>query len=117
MTTSTTVKKGELFVKEVVARIKGDGAEALGAKIARKAINSVEGQLAALKAKQVDLECTMEDAEDALKTAKFPTEMITNSNNYINAIKVAHLNLEEAKTNLEDVKTSISFFEDLLNEF
>ena len=114
---TTTVVKGQLFVKEVVARLKGDNAEALGAKIARKAISSVEGQLAALKAKQVDLEDTLEDAEEALKVAKFPIEMITDNQNYILNIRKKFNNLEEAKADLADVKESIKFFEDLLNEF
>lgn len=114
---STTATKGALFVKEVIARLKGDNAEALGAKIARKAISSVEGQLAALKAKQVDLEDTVEDAQEALKVAKFPTEMIINNQCYINDIRVKFDDLETAKNNLKDVVESIAFFEGLLNEF
>ena len=114
---NSTVTKGTLFVKEVIARLKGDNAEALGAKIARKAISSVEGQLAALKARQVDLEDQVEDAEEALKVAKFPIEMITDNQGYVSNIRRKLDALEEAKTNLADVKESIKFFEGLLNEF
>lgn len=114
---SNEVKKGTLFIKEVAARIKGDDAEAQAAKISRKALSAVEGQIAALKAKEVDLENSLEDAVDALNNAKFPIVVFTNNQNYINNIKTAQNNFDTAKEELESVRESITYFNSLLDSF
>ena len=56
------------FIKEVTARLKGDEAGVIAAKVERKALSAINGQLAALKAKLVDDETAVEDAEEALET-------------------------------------------------
>lgn len=117
MSMSTEIKKGKLFVAQVVARLKGDDAEVLAAKIARKALSAVDAQLAALRAKEVDLEGALEDANERLTEAKFPTTMITDNSSYIRGIQAAQESKDQAETNLEDVKTSIKYFEALLKEF
>lgn len=114
---SNEVKKGQLFIKEVVSRLKGDDSEALASKIARKALSAVEGQLAALKAKQVDLENSLEDAQEALNNAKYPTEIFTSNQNYIENIKRAQERYDAAFDELESCKDSINYFNDLLNSF
>lgn len=114
---STTMKKGELFVKQVLAKIKGDDSEVLAAKISRKAISAVEGQLAALKAQEVDAENTVEEGQELLNNAMYPTTMITDNQSYIKNIKNAQDALVEAEAKLEDIKTSISYFENILVGF
>lgn len=113
----STSKKGQLFVKEVVARIKGDDAEALANKIARKALSAVESQIAALNARQVDLENTVEDNQDKLKEAKFPTTMFSENASYIHTIKRAQDQLDASVADLEDVKESLKYFNELLKSF
>lgn len=114
---SNAIKKGGTFIKEVMGRLKGDDAQVLAAKIARKGISAVEGQLAALKAKEVDLEGTVEDGVEALFNAKYPTEMITDNGNYIKRIQNAQQALDTAKDQLADVQDSIKYFEELLAGF
>lgn len=111
------MKKGKLFIREVIARLKGDDAEVLASKIARKALVALESQIAALRSKEVDLESAVEDKQEALANAKFPTEQITNSQVYVQGISNAQNRLDSAKQDLEDVKESIKYFEGLLNEF
>ena len=117
MRMSTEVKKGKLFIAQVVAKLKGDNNEELAIKISRKALSAVDSQLAALRAKEVDLEGTLEDATDALNEAKFPTTMITDNQAYIRGIQNAEKAKVEAEDNLNDVKESIKYFEGLLASF
>ena len=111
------VKKGVLFVKEVVARIKGDDAEVLGAKIARKAISAIEGQIAALQAKLVDAEDAVETATEQLKDAMYPSVMITDNKAYCDAIVRAQDNLQAKQTLLESVQHSIEVFRGIWDKF
>lgn len=111
------IKKGTHFVAEVVARLKGDDAKAVAEKNARKAMSAVEGQLAALKAKEVDLENTVEDAQENLGNAKFPTVMIDNNQAYIRNIQKAQETFDQAEQELADVKRSIEYFNELLKSF
>lgn len=117
MTVETTIKKGASFAKQVLAKLKGDDAAALSEKIARKAISAVEGQLAALRAKEVDLENNVEDANEALESAKYPTTVFTNNQRYIENIQYAQKACDSAQEDLDAVKESISYFETLLASF
>ena len=111
------MKKGEALVKEITARLKGDNDGALAAKIVRKAISAVESQIAALKAREVDLEGLLEDAKEAYKISRAPLEMITDNQSYIREIKKAKEAEEKAVEELQDVVDSIKYFEELLNNF
>jgi hypothetical protein len=113
----TNLKKGELFVKEVIARIKGDDAEAKASKIARRAISAIDVQVATLKGRIVEAEVDVENKEEVFKTALYPTEVFTNNQIYCNNIASANQQLEEAKETLENLKNSIKFFEDVLAKF
>ena len=114
---TTTMKKGELFVKEVINRIKGDDKEALANKIARKALSAIEGQIAALRAKEVDDENALEDAQEAFDNAVYPTELFTDNKAYCAQIASKKEKLNAAKDNLEQTKDSIAFFESQLAKF
>lgn len=111
------VVKGKLFLKEVVARLKGDDAEAKGAKIARKAVGAVEAQIASLKYKKVDLDGKVEEAEEALNNAKFPTDFPSKAEYYIENILEAQKALDQAKENVEANVAASKFFTDLLDTF
>lgn len=111
-----TGKKVTSFVKEVVARITGDGAEATAQKVGRKAMSALESQVAALKAQLVDDETRVEDAEEALNVAIYPTEMFRDNRAYCANIARAQANLDEAVERKTATEESIVFFKTLLKE-
>jgi hypothetical protein len=112
---TTTVKTG-LFVKEILARLTGENTDAQAAKIARKSISAIEGQVAALKGKVIDDENKVEDAEEALKAAIYPTSLPSDSSSYTRTIVNAKSSVDAAKEVLDATKASISYFEGLLTE-
>ena len=93
------------FIKEVTARLKGDEAGVVAAKVERKAQSAINGQLAALRAKLVDDETAVEDAEEAFNTAVFPTNVFTDNRDYVTQIQSANTRLEEAKDQLEATRS------------
>lgn len=117
MSKSQTVVALSSFAKEVVARIAGDGNEALAQKISRKASSAIKGQLASLEAKLVDAEANLDDAIEDYATAKFPTKMITNNTNYCQQVIDAQYLVDERTEDVEDIKNSLKMFSDLSKGF
>lgn len=111
-----TGKKVSSFVKEVVARLSGDNDEATAQKVARKAMSALEGQVAALKSRLIDDEQAVEDAEEALNNAIYPTAVFSDAKQYCKKIADAQAALENAKEELEATKDSIAFFQKLLKD-
>jgi hypothetical protein len=67
------------YMKEALAIIKGDTAEAIAAKNERKGKSAFESQIAALRAKLVDDESAIEEAEEKLKEAYYPSSIISDA--------------------------------------
>lgn len=111
-----TGKKMSSFVKEVVARLSGDNDEAVAQKVARKAMSALEGQVAALRSTIVDHEQALEDAEEALGNAIYPTAVFSDSKAYCAGIAEAQSRVDDAREALETTKESIEFFSKLLKE-
>jgi len=111
-----TGKKMSSFVKEVVARLSGDNDEAVAQKVARKAMSALEGQVAALRSTIVDHEQALEDAEEALGNAIYPTAVFSDSKAYCAGIAKAQAKVDDARETLETTKESIEFFSKLLKE-
>lgn len=105
------------YMKEILARLKSDDAAVIAAKNERKSNSALKGQIAALEAKKVDDESAVEDAEEALKVAKFPTSVITDNSSYIRNIKQAEENLASKKETLTSTTESIAYFNAILEEF
>jgi len=105
------------FAKEVLSKLKGDEKGVIAAKNERKANSALNGQLAALKAKQVDDESSLEDAQEGLKNAKYPTSLITDNKYYVDDIKSAQMRVDSVQQTLDDTKASIEFYEKLLVEY
>lgn len=116
-TVKTELKRGKLFAGQVLGFLKGDGNEELANKIARKALSAIDGQVAALNAREIDAENSLEEAEDALEKAIYPSVMITNNESYCQNIVYYQQRVDEAKANLEQIKDSKKFFEGLLEKF
>lgn len=110
------MSKVNLFIREVTALLKGDDAQATAAKNARKAVSAFDSQIAALNASVVDLENAKEDAEEALKLAKFPTNLITDAQSYIRNIVAAQEALDAANAKLEETQKSLEYFQSLKAE-
>lgn len=111
-----TGKKVNSFVKQVVARLKGDDNEVVAQKVARKAMSALEGQVAALKAQLVDDEQRVEDAQERLDNAIYPTSVFTDNRWYCQNIANAQSELESAKEILTTTQESIEFFTKLLKD-
>lgn len=105
------------YVKETLARLTGDNNEVVAQKNYRKASSILNGQIAALKAKQVDSEGVLEEAQENLKAAKFPSELITRGESYIEQLNYAKERVKDAQQDLDDVKASITEAETTLAEF
>jgi len=111
-----TSKKVNSFVKQVVARLKGDDNEVVAQKVARKAMSAIEGQIAALKAQVVDDEQRVEDAQEYLDNMIYPTAVFSDNRNYCVNIVNAQSRLEDAKDALKSTQDSIDFFTTLLKD-
>lgn len=105
------------FVKEVTARLKGDADGVVAAKNERKATAAVKGQIAALQSSLVNAESAVEEATEALNTAKYPTTLIGEVDTYVRNVASKKEQLDLVTDELEATKKSIKFFEDLLKEF
>jgi hypothetical protein len=103
------------FAKEVAARLKGDEAGVIAAKVERKALSAFNGQIAALKAKLVDDETRVEDATEALNNAIYPTAVPTDNSVYIQNIVAAQARLDQATETLDETIRTVAYFQDLLD--
>lgn len=102
------------FFKEVTARLKGDENGVIAAKVERKALSAINGQLAALKAKLVDDETSVEDAQEALDNAIFPTAVFTDNGSYVRNIQSRQESLDAAVATLDSTKETIAYLENLV---
>lgn len=109
-----TTKKVSSFVKEVLARLKGDTETVVAAKNERKANAALEGQINSLKSKLVDDEDKVTEAEEALGNAIYPVELISDASTYVSRIKDAQEKLNNAQENLSDTETSLNYFQNLI---
>jgi len=105
------------FFQEVSARIKGDDQKVLAIKIERKALSAINSNLASLKAKLVDDETVVEEAEENLKNAFFPTSVFSDNKSYIEGIKAAQEKLDTAQAELDATRETIAYLEEKLETF
>lgn len=108
------VKELGSYGKEFLARLTGDKDAALAAKNERKGRSAIELQIASLKAKEVNDEAALENAEEAFEKAIYPAYEIENGNSYSEGIVVCDTKLKEAKQSLEETQESIKFWQNIL---
>lgn len=111
------IKRMKSFVRETKARLKGDTNTVIAEKNHRKATAGIKQQIAALEASLIDAEGQVEESEEALAAAKYPTELITDSKSYLQGIKAAETRLEGHKDTVEDIKASIKYYKALQEGF
>lgn len=105
------------FVRLVLAQLTGDQDTVIAERNHRIAKASVKGQLAALEGKKIKQETIVERAKETLLKAKYPTTEINDGEYYLAIIKSAQYDLDIAEEALADTNHSITYFEELAEEF
>ena len=109
MSVSTT----KSFVKEVIAILKGDDAEATGQKILRQADSAFKTQIASLTGDTISLEEDVEEAKESLRLARLNNgELISNRNNYISNLLSSQNKLVDAEEALEAHFSKLNFLQE-----
>lgn len=102
------------FVKEVIAIINGDNAEATALKILRQADSALKTQIASLNGDTIALEDALEEAKEELRLAKYNNgQLITDRNYYVRNLLTAKNNLIEAEAQLEEHLETIAFLDEV----
>jgi uncharacterized protein YaiL (DUF2058 family) len=108
-----TAKKACSFVKEVVAILKGDDAEATGQKILRQADSALKTSIASMTGDTISLEDSVESAKENLKLSRLNNgQLISNRNSYTANLVAAQNNLIEAEETLANHKKTLAFLEE-----
>jgi N-methylhydantoinase B/oxoprolinase/acetone carboxylase alpha subunit len=101
------------FVKEVVAIISGDNAEATGQKILRQADSALKTQIASLNGDTISLEDKVEDAQEALRLVRVNNgKLITDRNQYVRNLLDAKNALILSEETLEVHLEKIAFLQE-----
>lgn len=109
-----SVNKTKSFVKEVVAILQGDNAEATAQKVLRQADSAFKTQIASLTGDTIALEDKVEDAKENLRLAKLNYgKVISDRNDYISNLVIAKNALTSAEEALEQHVEKIAFLEDM----
>lgn len=111
------MSKTTSFVKEVLARIKGDNVAVIAEKNYRKATAGINGQIASLNGRLVEEEEKVDEASENLANAKYPTDVITDVTAYVKKIRDKQEAYDKAVDNLATVKDSLDYYKTLLAGF
>ena len=104
------MNKMKSFVKEVVAIIQGDNAEATGQRILRQADSAFKTQIASLTGDTIALEDKLEDAKEALRMARLNNaQLIGDRNYYIKSLLQAQNLIVDAEEALEAHNHKLAF--------
>jgi len=82
-----------------------------------KRLSYIQRQPFSLKYKKVDLDNAVDDAEEGLKSAKFPTSVPLGAQSYVDGILIAQKKLDVAKEEVEANNAATKYFADLLETF
>ncbi len=104
------------YAKTLLAMLKGDETEALALHNERRAKSAIKKQLSNLEDRKTTLQEELENAEEELKKAKYPTFKLGESSNYCGDVKKAQAIVDDKKDQLEDIDNSVKYFEDLKKE-
>jgi hypothetical protein len=105
-----TMNKTKSFVKEIVALLKGDDAEATGQKVLRQADSAFKTQIASLTGDTIALEDRLEDAKENLRLTRLNFGLqITDRNSYIRSLLDAKNLLTSTEEALEAHNAKLDF--------
>lgn len=105
-----------MFVKEVIARMKGDENEVIAISNYRKAKAGLKTQISIKEGELVDLEEKADNAHRDLQAATFPIDKVENGNDYVVNLISKKNALEEAKDAVADHVETINFLKAKLAE-
>lgn len=109
------------YVKQVLAKLTGDQDKVVAEKNYRKATSAMRGQIAAMESKIVDAEEDTHTKKEALDNVKYPVKAISelygSQERYVEAIVEAQDELTQSESNLQELKDSKTYYENLLKEF
>jgi len=104
------MNKMKSFVKEVVAILKGDDAEATGQKILRQADSAFKAQIASLNGDTIALEDAVENSKEQVNLCRVNKgNLITDRNDYIRNLCSAKNRLTEAQEALDVHNEKLAF--------
>lgn len=104
------------FVQETIAYITGDTDKAVALKNERLAKSAIKGQISALEGALVEAEVNVENAQENLKKATYPSELISSAQGYYNRILGCQEALDDCMSDLEDLQDSLKYAQDLLKD-
>jgi hypothetical protein len=104
-----------VFLKQVVARIKGDDAKTRAVRITRKCLSAIKAQIASLESEAENAKIRLEDTEEKRKGVIYPDQLFENSVDYLQSIAKAHDEVEKARQRWEAIQQSIRFFASVQN--
>ena len=105
------------FYKQTIALLTGDKDEQIALKNERRSKAQLKNQLSLLDLEISKQEDLVEQAEDRLTKAKFPSHLIEDGEAYLRGITQAYDNLESVRARLEDLEKTQKFWDDLQKEF
>ena len=98
------------FVKEIVALLKGDDAEATAQKVLRQADSAFKTQIASLTGDTISLEDKVEEAKENLRLARLNNGcLISDRNSYIRTLLNAKNSLITTEQELEAHISKLEF--------
>jgi chromosome segregation ATPase len=113
----TTTKALGNFAQTLLALVKGDKDEQLALHNERRAASAIKKQIHSLEDRKTSLEEELEDANDKLKEAKYPTTYKLGENsNYCSNIKTAQEKVDTIQEEIKNIEESIKYFEGLKKE-
>lgn len=99
------------YAKTLLALLTGDETEKLALHNERRAMSSIRKQLSSLEDRRTSLQEKIEDSEEAVKLAEYPTYKLEENSNYCANLLASDEKLKKAKEDLEDCEASIKYFE------
>lgn len=103
--------KVSLFVRTTLAFLTGDKAAEIALKNFQKATNAYKTQISALTSTLDEQNDAVDEAEEALKVARYPKELIEDKKAYILAVNKAKTTLDTKKAIVEETKATIAEYE------
>lgn len=105
------------FYKQTMALLTGDKDQQIALKNERRSKAQLKNQLSLLDLEISKQEDVVEQAEDRLTKAKFPSVLIEDGEAYLRSITSAYENLQSVKARLEELEETQKFWSGLQAEF
>ena len=105
------------YVKEALARIQGDNAEALAQRNYRFVTSALELKISEEKHASNKLKREVEKAKEELETVKYPKVEITSEDSYLRNLKDAQNSVTLAESAVTQNEENVKFLQKTLDEY